>query len=131
MDQDETGKLRFCSLQSKVAKSLLLRQGKSPKEFSTIAMITDQTAYYSSDAVSRICMELDAVPLQLFGQLGQITPDFVREAIFQVVSKNRYQFGEYDSCRIDYDGTLVTRFVADPEDQKPASTEESSSSSSS
>ena len=113
MDQDESAKLRFCSLQSKVAQSLLLRAGHDPGE-SNICLITETDAYFSSDAVSRICMELDATPLQWFGKLGQYTPGWIRESIYQVVSNNRYQFGENDSCRLDFDGTLTSRFVSDP-----------------
>jgi predicted DCC family thiol-disulfide oxidoreductase YuxK len=114
MDQDESAKFRFCSLHSKVAESLLLRSGKSPDDKSNIALITKDHSYFSSDAVSRICMGLDAAPLQWFGHLGQYTPAWVRESIFQFVSKNRYKFGENDSCRLDFDGTYTSRFISDP-----------------
>jgi predicted DCC family thiol-disulfide oxidoreductase YuxK len=114
MDQDETAKFRFCSIQSKVAQSLLVRAGVSPNENSNIALLTEDDSFFSSDAVSRICMELDAAPLQWFGQLGQWTPDWIRESIYELVSTNRYQFGETDSCRLDFDGTYTSRFVSDP-----------------
>lgn len=115
MDQDETAKFRFCSLQSTVAQSLLLRAGKSYDDQSNIVLVTKDEAYFSSDAVSRICMELDAVPLQWFGQLGQFTPDWIRESIYKFVSTNRYKFGENDSCRLDFDGTYTSRFVSEPD----------------
>jgi predicted DCC family thiol-disulfide oxidoreductase YuxK len=120
MDQDEAGKLRFCSLQSKVGRSLLLQAGREPSDMSSIVLMTQDHAYFGSDAVSRICVKLDAVPLQMFGHLGQITPDFLRESIYNIVSENRYQLGggEYDSCRMDYDGTLQSRFVQDPADNE-------------
>jgi len=114
MDQDETARLRFASLQSKVAQSLLLRCGKSPTDTSSIVYVTEEDAFYSSDAVSHICMDLDARPLRWFGQLGQFTPSWIRESIYQFVSDNRYQFGENDSCRLDFDGTYTSRFVSDP-----------------
>jgi predicted DCC family thiol-disulfide oxidoreductase YuxK len=115
IDQDESAKFRFCSLQSKVAESLLIRSGKSHTDKSNIVLITEDEAYISSDAVSRICMELDTVPLQWFGVLGQFTPVWVRESIFQFVSDNRYKFGETDSCRLDFDGDYTSRFLSDPE----------------
>jgi predicted DCC family thiol-disulfide oxidoreductase YuxK len=116
MDQDESAKFRFCSIQSKVAQSLLLRAGVSPNDKSNIALMTEDDSFFSSDAVSRICMELDAVPLQWFGQLGQFTPDWIRESIYELVSDNRYKFGENDSCRLDFDGVYTSRFVSDPTD---------------
>jgi predicted DCC family thiol-disulfide oxidoreductase YuxK len=118
LDQDESGKLRFCSLQSKVGQSLLLRMGKSPHDMTSIIMTTKDQAYFSSEAVARICSQLDDLSLQVFGKLGQITPEFIRESIYQFISKHRYQLGggEYDQCRMDYDGTYVSRFVQDPEE---------------
>ena len=116
MDQDETAKLRFCSLHSRVAQSLLLREGKSPNQ-QQISFITETDGYFSSDAVSHICMHLDSVPLQWFGTLGQFTPGWIRESIYQFVSKNRQIMGEADQCRLDFDGTYTSRFVSDPVDE--------------
>ena len=114
MDQDDKARLRFASLQSKVAQSLLLRSGKSPTDTSSIVYVTEDGAFFSSDAVSHICMKLDAAPLRWVGRLGQLTPPWAREGIYQFVSKNRYHFGENDSCRLDFDGTYTSRFVSDP-----------------
>ena len=114
MDQDESAKFRFASLQSRVGQSLLMRSGKLASDRSNIALITEDNAYFSSSAVSRICMGLDAVPLQWFGQLGQHTSPWIRESLYKLVSKNRYKFGENDQCRIDFDGTYTSRFVSDP-----------------
>ena len=114
MDQDESAKFRFASLQSRVGQSLLMRSGKLASDRSNIALITEDKAYFSSSAVSRICMGLDAVPLQWFGQLGQHTSPWIRESLYKLVSKNRYKFGENDQCRIDFDGTYTSRFVSDP-----------------
>jgi predicted DCC family thiol-disulfide oxidoreductase YuxK len=116
IDQDENAHFRFCSLQGKVAQSLLLRAGKSPEDMSSIVLVTETDAYFSSDAVSRIAIKLDPVPLQWFGTLGQLTPDWIRESLYHFVSENRYQFGENDSCRLDFDGEYESRFVSDPAD---------------
>lgn len=113
IDRDESAKLRFCSLQSKVAEALLLRSGHSPDE-SNIAYVTKEDAYFSSEAVAKICMQLDTKPLQVLGQIGQVTPNFIRETVYKYVSTNRYYFGENDQCRLDFDGTYTSRFVSDP-----------------
>jgi predicted DCC family thiol-disulfide oxidoreductase YuxK len=115
IDRDEDAKLRFASLQTKVAQSLLLRSGRSPEE-ANIVMVTKDNAFFSSDAVSRICIQLDAQALQRLGQMGQLTPAWIREPIYKYVSSNRYYFGENDQCRIDFDGIYAGRFVSDPTD---------------
>lgn len=114
IDRDEDAKLRFASLQGKVAQSLLLRSGLSLEE-ANIVMVTKDGAFFSSDAVSRICTQLDAEALKWFGQLAQLTPMWIREPIYKYVSSNRYYFGENDQCRIDFDGTYASRFVSDPD----------------
>ena len=117
MDHDGEAKLRFCSLQSRAAQSLLLREGKSP-DHKQIAFITESEGYFSSHAVSHICTKLDSRPLQWLGVLGQYTPAWIRESVYQVVSRNRYNFGEADQCRLDFDGTYTSRFVSDPLDEE-------------
>jgi predicted DCC family thiol-disulfide oxidoreductase YuxK len=114
IDHDQSGKFRFASLQSNVAKSLLLRDGKDPSTTSDIVLVTPEKTYYSSEAVARIMVGLDMPVLKFFGVLGQVTPSFARNAVYKVVSGNRFILGENDSCRIDFDGEYTSRFVSDP-----------------
>ena len=114
MDHDESAKFRFCSLHSRVAKSLLLQAGRSIENPNNIALIFAEEAYFASDAVTRICQQLDAPPLQMMGHLGQSMPNWMREPLFDMISTHRYKFGENDSCRLDFDGTYTSRFVSDP-----------------
>ena len=113
IDHDETSKFRFASLQSNVAKGLLLREGMDPVETSDVVLVTPTGAYYSSEAIAKIMTELDLPRLQLVGQVGQILPSFIRETIYKVVSGNRFVFGEKKSCRLDFDGDYISRFVSD------------------
>ncbi|KAG7341548.1 thiol-disulfide oxidoreductase dcc [Nitzschia inconspicua] len=114
IDHDSKAKLRFASLQSKVAQSLLLREGKIPAQTHNITFVTPDTAYFNSQAVSMICAQLDSPVLKLIGKLGKIAPKALREPIYELVSRNRFVFGESDSCRLDLDGKYVNRFVPDP-----------------
>jgi len=114
IDHDATGKFRFASLQSNVAKGLLLREGKDPIETADVVLVTSTKAYYSSEAVAKIMTELDLPKLQIVGRIGQISPSFMREAIYKVVSGSRFAFGKKDSCRLDFDGDFTSRFVSDP-----------------
>jgi len=52
LDRDESAKLRFCSLQSRVAESHLLRSGKPADDKSNIVFVTEDDAYFSSNAIS-------------------------------------------------------------------------------
>lgn len=114
IDHDESGKFRFASLQSDVAKSLLLRDGKDPATTSDIVLFTSDKAYYSSEAVARILSGLDMPVLKFFGVLGKATPSFARNLVYNVVSGNRFILGENDSCRMDFDGEYTSRFVSNP-----------------
>ena len=114
IDHDKSAKFRFASLQSNVAKSLLLRDGKDPKTTSDIVLVTSEKAYYYSDAVARIMSGLDMPVLKFLGVMGRVTPSFARNAVYKVVSGNRFVLGENDSCRMDFDGEYTSRFVSDP-----------------
>ena len=118
IDHDKEGKFRFASLQSNVAKSLLIRDGKDPCTTSDIVLVTPEKNYYSSEAVARIMSGLDMPALKLLGLVGKVSPSFVRNAIYRVVSGNRFILGENDSCRMDFDGEYTSRFVSDPPQMK-------------
>lgn len=113
------GRFRFVSLQSKVGKSLLMRSGRNPSDISSIVLCTnDGNAYIESDAILEIAQGLDG-PLPIFGTLGKIVPPILRNAMYHIVSENRYRFGKVngddgDSCRLDLDGEFDNRFIADP-----------------
>ena len=124
IDHDRSAKFRFASLQSNVAKSLLLRDGKDPETTSDIVLVTSEKAYYSSDAVARIMSALDMPALKLLGILGRVSPAFARNAVYKVVSGNRFILGENDSCRMDFDGEYTSRFVSDPPESATSGTTE-------
>lgn len=124
IDHDRSAKFRFASLQSNVAKSLLLRDGKDPETTSDIVLVTSEKAYYSSDAVARIMSALDMPALKLLGILGRVSPSFARNAVYKVVSGNRFILGENDSCRMDFDGEYTSRFVSDPPESAMSGTTE-------
>jgi predicted DCC family thiol-disulfide oxidoreductase YuxK len=114
IDHDRNGNFRFASLQSNVAKALLLRDGKDPATTSDVVLFTKDKSYYSSEAVAKIMSRLDLPVLKILGLVGQITPSFARNAVYKVVSGNRFILGENDSCRMDFDGEYTWRFVSDP-----------------
>ena len=105
-----TGYFRFASLQSTIGKSLLLRSGKKENDISSIVLVTDEEAYFKSDAVLRIASQLDGnFALPIFGLAGRVVPSFLRNTIYDFVAANRYKFGEADQCRLDF-GEFDDRF---------------------
>jgi predicted DCC family thiol-disulfide oxidoreductase YuxK len=126
LDHDPQAKFRFASLQSKVAQSLLIREGKHPTQTQNIVLVTSDTAFYKSQAVAKICSQLDWTLLQLVGRIGQVTPKAMREPIYKFISRNRFVLGENDSCRLDLDGEYTSRFVSDPTVKKPSKDREMS-----
>jgi predicted DCC family thiol-disulfide oxidoreductase YuxK len=114
IDHDPQAHFRFVSLQSKVGQSLLLQSGRQPDDISSIVVChPDGTAHVESDAILTICKGLSG-PLPVVGKVGVVVPKPVRNALYQVVSQNRWKFGKSDSCRMDYDGEFDNRFVPDP-----------------
>lgn len=100
-----------------MGKSLLLRSGRDPNDINSIVCcLPDGAALMDSDAVIRISKNLVG-SVSLIGYFGQFVPGPIRGIVYNFVSKNRYRLGggEYDSCRLDFDGEYDDRFVSDPE----------------
>lgn len=113
LDHDPVGEFRFASLQSKIGRSLLRRSGKDADDISSIVLITNENAYFKSEAVLRIAQKLDGV-LPVLGFGGFIVPNLFRDVVYRFISENRYRFGiRADSCRLE-DEVFDERFVSDP-----------------
>jgi len=84
---------------------------------SSIVLVTQEAAYFKSDAVLRIASELEGKNplLPSFGKVGLwVVPKFIRDTIYKIVADNRYKFGESDQCRLE-DDRFDDRFIPDPE----------------
>ena len=104
-------------MQSKVGQTLLLQVGRQPQDMSSIVLVeSDGTAFCESDAILRISQGLDGPLFVGLGYGGLIVPRFLRDALYHVVSENRFRFGERESCRLDFDGEFENRFVKEPEE---------------
>lgn len=99
-----------------MGQSLLLKSGRRPDDISSIVVCqADGTVFVESDAILKIAQGLNG-PLPIAGKVGFVVPSMIRDALYKVVSKNRFHFGEseYEQCRMDYDGEFDNRFVPDP-----------------
>jgi len=120
LDTSPQGVLRYASLQSHTGQALLMQHGKAPSDLSSVVLVESlDRAYFESQAVLRTAELLPGFskPVRwLFSALRNGVPDGVRNAAYHVVARNRYLAGERasPSCRLDFDGSVASRFVDDP-----------------
>jgi len=114
LDNDSKGHFRFASLQSTIGRALLLRSGKLTDDLSSIVVVSSTQSYFKSDAVLFIASRLDGnAYLPFVGRWSVYVPRMMRNVVYNFVSRNRYRFGESDSCRVDL-MDFEDRFVPDP-----------------
>lgn len=103
MDHDPQGKIAIAPLQSELGQAYLARLGMPMTELSTMIFADEDKVYFRSDAFLRIVRYLSgAWPLL---QVLRLVPAFIRNALYDVVARNRYRwFGRYDVCRLPQPG---------------------------
>ena len=109
--KDKKNKFMFTSLQSDVAKKLLLQFNSkiNDNNLDSIVLIKQNKIYYKSTAALIIGKELK-FPYNL-SFLFIIIPKFIRDFIYDVIAKNRYKwFGKKDTCIIPSEDEL-NRFL--------------------
>lgn len=120
LDYDVHANFRFASLQSKVGKSILIRNGRSPDDYSDIILATPQETYARTDAVLRVVSQLEGLPIVLRIAATSVRiffPPWFRDAAYKILAANRHILGDTDGpvCRLDLDGEYFGRFIEDPE----------------
>jgi predicted DCC family thiol-disulfide oxidoreductase YuxK len=97
--QDKKRVLKYGSLQSTSAKTLLSAHGLNPVILNSIVFIRNEKAYTLSSAVLEICRTLGGYWRLIY--IFKIIPSFLRDGIYRIVAKNRYQwFGMRNHCRL-------------------------------
>ena len=97
--RDSSAQFCFASLQSKTGVELLEKNFLPVGEMSTIVLRMDDRIYTKSDASLRILSRLDG-PWKCLRAL-LIVPRFLRDAVYDVISRNRYRwFGRRTECAI-------------------------------
>jgi predicted DCC family thiol-disulfide oxidoreductase YuxK len=107
--RDPKAKFKFASLQSEVGRSLLRQFNIDPDLLHSFVVIDNEVAFQRSDAVLCIANHLGGwwKILKPFN----ILPKFFRDAIYNMIAKNRYKFfGKKDSCMVPTP-ELKERFV--------------------
>lgn len=98
IDRDPNAYFRFASLQSEVGQQLRSRHGL-PEAFDSFVLVQAGKAYTRSGAAVRVARRLSGAWKLLHACI--VIPPFVRNAVYDLVARNRYRwFGKEDSCRL-------------------------------
>lgn len=97
--RDPEGKYHFASLQSDVAKELLEKGGLSTDSMDTFVLIEDGEYYTRSTAALKLAKGLKFPYPLLYAFI--IVPKFIRNAVYNLVARNRYRwFGKDEACML-------------------------------
>lgn len=90
---------RFASLQSDYGQKQLEQFNLKENYLKTIVLIHNDKAYDRSDAALEIARLLGGFWIAFY--IFKIVPPFVRNAVYNFISNNRYKwFGKQESCMI-------------------------------
>ena len=96
---DPEALFRFASLQGETGQQLLKQFNLSTTDLNSFVLIRDNKAYTRSDAALNVAKQLTGLTKLLYGFI--IVPPFIRNAVYNLIAKNRYKwFGKKDSCMI-------------------------------
>jgi predicted DCC family thiol-disulfide oxidoreductase YuxK len=107
--RDPHGRIRYAPLQSDAGRALLDRVDRSGTDLDTVVLVEGERAYTKSAAVIRVA-ELLGWPYRL-ATIGRVLPRRLRDALYDVVAANRYDwFGRNAQCMVP-DEDLSDRFL--------------------
>lgn len=97
IENDAKNQFKFASLQSEFGQKFLEKNKLSKDEFNSMILVDGEKFYTRSDAALRIGKELKGL-YKLSGLLFAF-PKFIRNPVYDFVSRNRYKwFGKQESC---------------------------------
>ncbi len=109
LKHEKKSELFFTSLQSEIGIQLLNKYGINSNEINSLVLIENNKAFVKSSAALRVLKYLKGLYPLGFGFM--IIPEFIRNIVYDFVSKNRYKWhGKTESCMIP-DKDLLKRFL--------------------
>ncbi len=107
--RDKKQRFLFASLQSDAAQDILLQFQLRNSDFDSIIFIENGEIHQKSTAILKISTYLGGLWKLNYGFM--IIPEFIRDAIYSFIAKNRYKwFGKKDVCMIPTE-ELKIRFL--------------------
>jgi len=99
LKRDKKNQFLFGSLQGKTGQDYLKKFNLTANTFNSFMLVEDDTLYARSAAALRMLKHLGGGWSLLYAFI--IVPQFIRDAIYNLVAKNRYKwFGKKDACWI-------------------------------
>ncbi|MFN2458994.1 MAG: thiol-disulfide oxidoreductase DCC family protein [Chitinophagaceae bacterium] len=99
ISQDKKMVFKFAALQSEAGQKLLEQYGLSKASFDSFILIDNGRVYKSSTAGLRLYNKLPW--FWKWTQIFWIVPKFARDAVYNLIAKNRYRwFGKKDECMV-------------------------------
>ena len=99
IQRDKKGVLHFASLQSEVAKELMRQYHIDESQLNTFIFIENDKAYQRSTAGLKLVRHFRGLWPLLYA--FTIVPRPIRDAVYKLISNNRYRwFGKEESCMI-------------------------------
>ena len=97
--RDKKNQLLFASLQGKTGQEILKKFNLPANDFNSFILLEGDKIYARSTAALRIAKKLGGGWKLLYGFM--IIPRFIRDAVYNLIAKNRYKwFGKRDECMI-------------------------------
>ena len=97
--RDKKAYFSFASLQSDFGQKKLKEHNLPTEEFNSFILIENGKLYQKSTAALRVSRKLKGAWKLLYSFI--IVPPFIRNAVYDIISKNRYKwFGQKDECMI-------------------------------
>ena len=97
--RDTKDTFKFASLQSPVSTEILQDFKINTQDLQSIVLVQNGVLHTESSAVLRIARQLNGLWPMLYVFI--IIPKFIRDALYQIVAKNRYRwFGQSDQCMV-------------------------------
>jgi len=106
---DPAAIFKFASLQGEAGQQLLKEYGLTANNMNSFVLIKDNKVYTRSTAALTVAKQLKGISKLLYGFI--IVPAFIRNAVYDLIAKNRYKwFGKKDSCMVPT-ASLKSRFL--------------------
>ncbi|MDQ2720479.1 MAG: thiol-disulfide oxidoreductase DCC family protein [Bacteroidota bacterium] len=107
--RDKKGIFKFAALQSDISCHLL-NKFESPRiDLNSFVLIENDKIFTRSTAALKVCKHLSGLWPLMYGFM--IVPGFIRDSIYNWISKNRYKwFGKREECMIPT-SAISTRFL--------------------
>ena len=98
LKHEKTPIFRFASIQSETGKELLKWCGLPSNYNQAVVYIDHGKVHLGSTAALKIGREL-TFPWSILSYTGFIVPKFIRDAVYNLIAKNRYKwFGKKEEC---------------------------------